>query len=73
MNRNSEIDKAVRDGKPFNQFMPPGRPQPELPPRIVPDPDEDDREAPLAHFSFEPLPKHTQLRLIAPPCVRSDR
>ena len=41
-NRNSEIDRAVRDGKPFDQFLPAGFEPPALVPRIVPDPDEDE-------------------------------
>ena len=42
MNRNAEIDRAVREGKPFDQFLPKGTTPPDLKPRIVPDPDEDE-------------------------------
>lgn len=42
LNRNSEIDRAVRDGKPFEQFLPAGVEAPKLAPRVVPDPDEDE-------------------------------
>ena len=42
LNRNSEIDRMVRDGKPFDKLLPIGMAMPELKPRIVPDPDEDE-------------------------------
>ena len=42
LNRNSEIDRMVREGKGFEQFLPKGMAAPELKPRVVPDPDADE-------------------------------
>ena len=42
LNRNCAIDRAVHDGKPFDKLVPLGLPPPELKPRVVPDPDEDE-------------------------------
>ena len=42
LNRNSEIDHAVRNGMAFDKFVPKGTVLPELKPRVVPDPDEDE-------------------------------
>ena len=42
LNRNGEIDRAVHDGKPFDKLVPLGLTPPDLKPRVVPDPDEDE-------------------------------
>jgi myosin-5 len=42
LNRNCEIDRAVHDGRPFDKLVPLGLTPPDLKPRVVPDPDEDE-------------------------------